>query len=70
MDHCKPSLQWLDSDALTMMGPYLSRLSPDDVDSSPKEKVSGLEKKDERQFKVGQVRNRNKNAPPLPPVVF
>ncbi|XP_061572831.1 otoancorin [Cololabis saira] len=38
-DHCKPSLKWLDSEALTMMGPFLSRLSPDDVDSSPKEKL-------------------------------
>ncbi|KAM6909657.1 otoancorin [Xenentodon cancila] len=38
-DHCKPSLKWLDSEALTMLGPYVSRLSPDDVDSSPKENL-------------------------------
>ncbi|XP_054903588.1 uncharacterized protein otoa [Poeciliopsis prolifica] len=34
---CKPTLEWLDSEALTMMGPYLSSLKPDDVDSFPKE---------------------------------
>ncbi|XP_062279086.1 otoancorin [Scomber scombrus] len=39
MEHCKPSLKWLDLEALTMMGPYLSRLAPVDVDSSPKEKL-------------------------------
>ncbi|XP_041843600.1 otoancorin [Melanotaenia boesemani] len=39
IDRCKPSLKWLDLDALTMMGPYLSHLAPEDVDSSPKEKL-------------------------------
>ncbi|XP_047453991.1 otoancorin [Mugil cephalus] len=39
MDYCKPSVRWLDLDALTMMGPYISYLRPDDVDSSPKEKL-------------------------------
>ncbi|XP_044065278.1 otoancorin isoform X2 [Siniperca chuatsi] len=39
MERCKPSLKWLNMEVLTMMGPYLSRLAPDDVDSSPKEKL-------------------------------
>lgn len=33
------SLAWLNSEALTMLGPYLSHVTPDDVDSSPKEYV-------------------------------
>ncbi|XP_023117628.2 stereocilin [Amphiprion ocellaris] len=37
ISQCKPSLQWLDSDAMNMMGPFLSNLRPADVDSSPKE---------------------------------
>lgn len=40
MERCKPSLKWLNLEALDMMGPYLSQLAPGDVDSSPKEKVS------------------------------
>lgn len=36
---CKPSMQWLNSDALGMMGPFLSNLLPSDVDSSPKEMI-------------------------------
>ncbi|KAM9353471.1 otoancorin [Symphorus nematophorus] len=39
MERCKPSLKWLNLETLMMMGPYLSSLSPDDVDSSPKEKL-------------------------------
>ncbi|KAM7383470.1 hypothetical protein PAMP_003118 [Pampus punctatissimus] len=39
MERCKPSLKWLNLEALIMMGPYLSRLAPGDVDSSPKEKL-------------------------------
>ncbi|KAM7420815.1 hypothetical protein PAMA_015163 [Pampus argenteus] len=39
MERCKPSLKWLNLEALMMMGPYLSRLAPGDVDSSPKEKL-------------------------------
>ncbi|XP_045900376.1 otoancorin [Micropterus dolomieu] len=39
MERCKPSLKWLNTEALTMMGPYLSHLAPDDVDCSPKEKL-------------------------------
>ncbi|KAM9722820.1 otoancorin [Menidia menidia] len=38
-DSCKPSLKWLDMEALSMMGPYLTLLSPADVDSSPKENL-------------------------------
>ncbi|XP_032413999.1 uncharacterized protein otoa isoform X1 [Xiphophorus hellerii] len=34
---CKPTLEWLDSETLTMMGPFLSSLKTDDVDSFPKE---------------------------------
>ncbi|XP_034410223.1 uncharacterized protein LOC117745798 [Cyclopterus lumpus] len=36
---CTPSLKWLNLEALTMMGPYVSRLAPRDVDSSPKEQL-------------------------------
>ncbi|XP_043974208.1 uncharacterized protein otoa isoform X2 [Gambusia affinis] len=38
---CKPTLEWLDSEALTMMGPYLSSLKTDDVDSFPKKTLCG-----------------------------
>ncbi|TKS82067.1 Otoancorin Precursor [Collichthys lucidus] len=37
--HCKSSLKWLNSEALSMMGPYVTRLAPHDLDSSPKEKL-------------------------------
>ncbi|XP_030605127.1 uncharacterized protein LOC115794039 [Archocentrus centrarchus] len=33
---CDPSLKWLNLEALTIMGPFLSYLTPTDVDSSPK----------------------------------
>uniref|UniRef100_A0A4W6FUI4 Otoancorin n=1 Tax=Lates calcarifer TaxID=8187 RepID=A0A4W6FUI4_LATCA len=39
MERCKPSLEWLDLDAMTEMGPYLSHLASSDLDSSPKEKL-------------------------------
>ncbi|XP_041799048.1 otoancorin isoform X2 [Chelmon rostratus] len=39
MQRCKPSLKWLNMEALIMIGPYLSYLEPSDVDSSPKEKL-------------------------------
>lgn len=42
MQRCKPSLKWLNMEALIMIGPYLSYLEPSDVDSSPKEKVTGV----------------------------
>lgn len=45
MPPCKPSVKWLTVEVLTMMGPFLSHLTADDVDSSPKEKV-----KDSAQF--------------------
>ncbi|KAF7227242.1 transcript variant X1 [Nothobranchius furzeri] len=32
---CKPTVKWLDSDALNMIGPFLSSLQPTDVDASP-----------------------------------
>ncbi|XP_014839938.1 PREDICTED: uncharacterized protein LOC106916275 isoform X1 [Poecilia mexicana] len=38
---CKPTLEWLDSETLTMLGPYLSSLKPDDVDSFPKGTLCG-----------------------------
>ncbi|XP_040901377.1 uncharacterized protein otoa [Toxotes jaculatrix] len=41
-ERCKPSLEWLDEEAMTLMGPYLSLLTPDDVDSSPKEKLCAV----------------------------
>ncbi|XP_027142923.1 uncharacterized protein LOC104934470 [Larimichthys crocea] len=37
--HCKSSLKWLNLEALSMMGPYVTRLAPHDLDSSPKEKL-------------------------------
>ncbi|XP_051261887.1 otoancorin isoform X2 [Dicentrarchus labrax] len=39
METCKSTVKWLSTEALTMLGPYLSRLAPNDVDSSPKEKL-------------------------------
>ncbi|XP_035528068.1 otoancorin [Morone saxatilis] len=39
METCKSSVKWLSTEALTMLGPYLSGLAPNDVDSSPKEKL-------------------------------
>ncbi|CAI5662320.1 unnamed protein product [Oreochromis niloticus] len=36
VDICAPSLKWLNLEALTIMGPYLSYLPPSDVDSSSK----------------------------------
>ncbi|XP_029359266.1 otoancorin [Echeneis naucrates] len=39
LERCKPSLKWLNLEAMSMMGPYLSHLAPDDVDSSSKEKL-------------------------------
>ncbi|XP_039662071.1 otoancorin [Perca fluviatilis] len=40
MQCCKPGkLEWLNLDALNMMGPYVSHLAPRDVDSSPKEQL-------------------------------
>ncbi|KAK9513806.1 hypothetical protein VZT92_027310 [Zoarces viviparus] len=39
MKSCKPLLEWLNLEALTMMGPYVSRLATKDVDSSPKEQL-------------------------------
>ncbi|KAI3360495.1 hypothetical protein L3Q82_002382 [Scortum barcoo] len=43
MEICKPSLKWLDMDALTTFGPYIADLAPDDVDSSPKEKLGKVQ---------------------------
>lgn len=39
LERCKPSLKWLDSDALGTLGPFLSELKAEDVDSSPKERL-------------------------------
>ncbi|XP_037640501.1 otoancorin isoform X2 [Sebastes umbrosus] len=39
MKRCKPLLKWLTSEALATMGPYVSHLAPNDVDSSPKEQL-------------------------------
>ncbi|KAM6936727.1 otoancorin [Lycodopsis pacificus] len=39
MKSCNPSLEWLKVEALTMMGPYISRLATKDVDSSPKDQL-------------------------------
>lgn len=42
-----------------MIGPYLSRLAPDDVDSSPKEKVRGgvVTNKDKEPMKLASIAN-------------
>ncbi|XP_031708924.1 otoancorin [Anarrhichthys ocellatus] len=39
MKRCKPLLEWLNLEALTMMGPYISCLATKDVDTSPKEQL-------------------------------
>ncbi|KAG7234207.1 hypothetical protein INR49_005526 [Caranx melampygus] len=38
LEPCKPSMKWLNVEAMTMMGPYLSQLPPHEVDSSPKKR--------------------------------
>ncbi|XP_067365180.1 otoancorin [Channa argus] len=38
MESCRSSLPWLNLHALTMMGPYLFNLAPDNFDSCPTEK--------------------------------
>ncbi|XP_078027669.1 otoancorin isoform X2 [Epinephelus lanceolatus] len=37
--NCKPSLEWLNAETLSMMGPYISLLDPSDVDPAPKEQL-------------------------------
>ncbi|KAK1895740.1 Otoancorin [Dissostichus eleginoides] len=39
MERCNPKTKWLDSDTLNMMGPYIAKLTPKDVDSAPKEEL-------------------------------
>ncbi|KAK5862289.1 hypothetical protein PBY51_017700 [Eleginops maclovinus] len=39
MERCKPQTKWLGMNALTMMGPYVANLAPNDVDSAPKEEL-------------------------------
>lgn len=39
MERCKPKTKWLDSDKLNMMGPYIAKLAPKDVDSAPNEEL-------------------------------
>ncbi|XP_053289168.1 otoancorin [Pleuronectes platessa] len=46
MDRCKSSLQWLNLKAMNTFGPYLSRLTLQDVDSSPKEMLCEFFKSD------------------------
>ncbi|XP_056236500.1 otoancorin [Seriola aureovittata] len=52
LERCKASLKWLNLEAMTMMGPYLSRLAPPDVDSSPKEKVGGVQRRRRTKYHV------------------
>ncbi|CAB1459828.1 unnamed protein product [Pleuronectes platessa] len=46
MERCKSSLQWLNLKAMNTFGPYLSRLTLQDVDSSPKEMLCEFFKSD------------------------
>ncbi|KAI4810674.1 hypothetical protein KUCAC02_013611 [Chaenocephalus aceratus] len=39
MERCNPKRKWLDSDTLNMMGPYIAKLAPKDVDSAPKKEL-------------------------------
>lgn len=39
MERCDPKRKWLDSDTLIMIGPYIAKLAPKDVDSAPKEEL-------------------------------
>lgn len=41
MPRCGPALKWLNCEAMDMIGQYLPHLEANDVDSSPKEEVSG-----------------------------
>lgn len=47
MESCELSLKWLNSEALTMMGPFVSCLATEDVNSSPNKQVRRPSKKDE-----------------------
>ncbi|RVE62701.1 hypothetical protein OJAV_G00159600 [Oryzias javanicus] len=39
MLYCKPSLQWLDLESLSILGSYISQLMPEDIDFCPKQKL-------------------------------
>ncbi|XP_010785321.1 otoancorin [Notothenia coriiceps] len=39
MERCNPKRKWLNSDTLKMMGPYIAKLAPMDVDSAPKKEL-------------------------------
>uniref|UniRef100_UPI0037E7AB85 otoancorin n=1 Tax=Semicossyphus pulcher TaxID=241346 RepID=UPI0037E7AB85 len=60
MKRCKPSLQWLNSEALTAMGPFLSGLTPKDVDASPKEKLCEF-------FRLNKFKAHFRLAPKMKP---
>ncbi|XP_026172964.1 uncharacterized protein LOC113136395 isoform X2 [Mastacembelus armatus] len=59
MELCKPSLQWLNLDALTMMGPYLSHLTSEDIDSCPKEKLCEFFRSEQFKSTLSRATNIN-----------
>ncbi|XP_017280554.3 otoancorin [Kryptolebias marmoratus] len=62
MAKCKPGLKWLSSDALSMIGPFLSGLSPSDVDSAPKDALCEF-------FSSARLKSSLSNATRLNPSV-
>ncbi|XP_037309860.2 otoancorin [Pungitius pungitius] len=59
MKSCKPSLKWLNTEALTMMGPYVSRLATKDVDSSPDKQLCGFFHSAQFQSTMSNISNIN-----------
>ncbi|XP_013884979.1 otoancorin [Austrofundulus limnaeus] len=55
MSVCKPTLKWLDLDALNMIGPYSSSLPPNDLDSASSETLCGF-------FSSGQLKSIMSNV--------
>lgn len=58
LPHCNSSMSWLSAETAGMLGPFLLNLRSDDVDSSPKERVSGGMGCGKRGLEVSSLQNR------------
>ncbi|XP_077950908.1 otoancorin isoform X1 [Gasterosteus aculeatus] len=59
MESCKLSLKWLNSEALTMMGPFVSCLATEDVNSSPNKQLCGFFHSAQFQSTMSNISNIN-----------
>ncbi|KAM8870252.1 otoancorin isoform 2-T2 [Spinachia spinachia] len=59
MESCELSVKWLNSEALTMMGPYVSRLATEDVNSSPDKQLCGFFHSAKFQHTMSSISNIN-----------